>query len=275
MDDRIIFWNARSLLTNLSEFKVYLYCVKPAIVFISETWLKFRNTLTFVNYNQVRLDRQNRCGGGILFLIRKDVLYNCIPLTAFPNGNMEVLGILVTFHNFCCAILGIYNPASTLFSSVELDHFVLQLQASELLLLGDFNAKHSSWSTGRVNAAGRALFSFINTSPSLCLLTPPNLTTHLDVSSGHTSTLDLCIGSATFLPQISCSTGPDIGSDHLPVVILFKNLFAPTVKSIFRRRWIIPGSTDFSAYQHSVNSYIRSPTPILFFFVFFYSLRCI
>ena len=136
MDDNIIFWNAHSLLANLSEFKVYLYCLKPAIAFISETWLKSNKTISFINYNQVRLDRQGRSGGGILFLIRKDISYSNIPLNVYTNGSLEVLGIRVEFYSFSCAILGMYNPASALFSSNELQHFVTQVNVPKLILIG-------------------------------------------------------------------------------------------------------------------------------------------
>ena len=35
----IISWNSRSLYSNLSQFKIYLYNKKPHIVCLCETWL--------------------------------------------------------------------------------------------------------------------------------------------------------------------------------------------------------------------------------------------
>ena len=70
MADSIIFWNARSILNNLSEFKVFLYCKKPAIVFVSETWLtpdQSEQDVSLVNYTLLRKDRIDRRGVKLCF----------------------------------------------------------------------------------------------------------------------------------------------------------------------------------------------------------------
>jgi hypothetical protein len=220
MDESIVFWNSHSLLSNLSEFKVFLYGLKPAITFVSETWFRNKTSVTFVNYSQVRLDRNDRCGGGVLFLVRNDIMYNCVPLSNYQNGTLEVLAINVYFNKFNCTVVGLYNPASALFTTAEFSHFINQVHSQKLLIIGDFNAKHITWSKGIMNSAGRALHSFLLSSSSLCLLSTPFMTTHLDVASGSTSTLDLCIGSSYFLQITKCRTGSDIGSNHLYLSLL-------------------------------------------------------
>ena len=127
MDESVVFWNSHSLLSNLSEFKVFLYGLKPAVAFISETWLRKNMSVTFINYRQARLDRNVRIGGGIIFLVRSDITYDCLPLNVYPNGTLEILAIRVHIDKSQYIIIGLYNPTSALFSSPEFIHFVDQV----------------------------------------------------------------------------------------------------------------------------------------------------
>ncbi len=251
MADIIIYWNAHSILSNLSEFKILLYTKKPAMAFISETWLSNKHSLNFINYSLIRQDRLLRRGGGILFLIRKDVIYKQITLNPYANGTLEALALVIHFDGFQCAILGIYNPAAKLFLCQELQSYISQLSVSKILIIGDFNAKHQTWSNGSQNSAGNALFSYLTSSPNICLLSTPFIATHIDVSTGHTTTLDICLGSPSFLNQINFSTGPDIGSDHLPVILCFKDNMS-RIKCFFRCRWKIPKEANYTKYQQSL-----------------------
>ena len=52
--------------------------------------------------------------------------------------------------------------------------------------------------------------------------------------NGTKSVLDLCFCSANFLPNINISTGPCLGSDHLPLLI--KLLVSPLLQTIKLRR---------------------------------------
>ncbi|MPC58974.1 hypothetical protein E2C01_052989 [Portunus trituberculatus] len=60
--------------------------------------------------------------------------------------------------------------------------------------------------------------SFLADSDSLSLLTPTGLPTRIDPVSGNPSTLDLCLGNGPLL-LTTITTGPYVGSDHLPVII--------------------------------------------------------
>ena len=73
------------------------------------------------------------------------------------------------------------------------------------------------------------------------MLSTPFLSTYLDAS-----TIDLCLGSPFFLQMISCAVGPDIGSDHVPVILELRGSFSPGVKSFHRARWRFP---DYTKYQ--------------------------
>ncbi len=139
-----------------------------------------------------------------MFLIRKDVLYNQITLNAYTNGTIETLALVIHFDGFQCAILGIYNSAEKLFSCQKLQFYISQLSVSNILIIGNFNAKHQTWSKGSQNSAGNEcpliIFHFIS---KYLTLSTPFLASHIDVSTGHTTTLDICLGSPSFLNQIN------------------------------------------------------------------------
>ena len=70
----IVTWNCRSIMSNLSLFKVFLYSNKPPIVCLCETWLKPSNEPSFINYSGIWTHRAGpQPGGGIAFLIRNDI----------------------------------------------------------------------------------------------------------------------------------------------------------------------------------------------------------
>lgn len=83
----IIHWNARSIYSNLSEFKIYLYSKKPHLVCISESWLIPTRKPSFVDYVSLRRDRQNARGGGLLILCRHDVPHSLITLNPYNPGS--------------------------------------------------------------------------------------------------------------------------------------------------------------------------------------------
>jgi hypothetical protein len=130
MSNSVLFWNAQSLSDNLSQFKVLLYSTKPAIAFVSETWFKQFHCPNFINYKQIRQDRLQRRGGGILFLLRLDVVYEPISLIHFVNGNLEILAIKCIINGLNCSMAGIYNPQSQLLTTAELLHYYTVYTAS-------------------------------------------------------------------------------------------------------------------------------------------------
>ena len=70
-------------------------------------------------------------------------------------------------------ILNQYNPGRTV-SEHEFDHYFQQLN-SPFIIVGDFNANHSLWSSrGRDSATGSNLVAALFNFPDLCLLTPPD-----------------------------------------------------------------------------------------------------
>ncbi|XP_068200731.1 uncharacterized protein [Palaemon carinicauda] len=237
----IINWNARSLISNLSEFKNMLYDRNPHIVGLCETWLTPRVSPVFQGYTFIRRDKGR--GGGVGFFIRKDLKFSILDLGDFPEGSLEVMGVKVGFSFGWEDILMCYNSfkSGNCFTSQELDYY-FDLLETPALVMGDFNAHHTYWDphlTDRlVNRAGRVDFNSL-LSHNLTLLLPLGLRTRIDPYRGDESTLDLCLGSGWFTSPSVISTEVSIGSDHLPVMIRFERL--PIIQVYHRPRWSFKG----------------------------------
>ena len=64
-------WNARSIIYNLDEFKKMLDDNKPHIACITETWLKYNDTININGYDILRNDRDfGRKAGGVAFIVK-------------------------------------------------------------------------------------------------------------------------------------------------------------------------------------------------------------
>ena len=94
---RVMFWNARNLLSKLSEFKNLIFRISPHIIGVCETWLSENTSPKIQNYNIIRKDRTGNRGGGLAFIVRKDVKFSPLPLNNFQEGNLEVLALKIAF----------------------------------------------------------------------------------------------------------------------------------------------------------------------------------
>ena len=237
MASKIVLWNARSLLRKSHEFKIYITDLLPLLACVCETWLLPTLTLSFPGYSVYRLDRFPGPGGGLLLLVHASLLNVPLSLTPYPGGVLEFLAIRVALPMGWCSILLCYNPCRDI-STPEFSHLFAQLPPPALVL-GDLNARHPLWDPhlprGSINRSGLALHAALISATSLSLLTPPGLPTRYDSTRGGASTLDLCLGGPPF-DTATFTTGPYMGSDHVPVII---DLNVPSLSPLppSRNRW--------------------------------------
>ena len=83
--------NSRSVNSKLGELKLMAYTKKPHVIAFSETWLN-KCVPKFIGYNCEWKNRHD-FGGGVGFLIKKEVLYQYLNIVPFPQGYLEFQGI--------------------------------------------------------------------------------------------------------------------------------------------------------------------------------------
>ena len=85
----IVQWNARSIKQNICDFTIALYTSKPDIAAIQETFLKpntkYKKDPAFISYDIIRKDRLDRTRGGLMMLIRKNLIYTEKNYSAIPK----------------------------------------------------------------------------------------------------------------------------------------------------------------------------------------------
>ena len=211
----IISWNSRSLYANLLEFKIFLYCTKPHIVCICESWLKPSHEPSFINYTSYFNHRINKSGGGTAILVRNDICAQVKDLNKFQNGQLEIQAITV-FVNNEIDIINIYNPSKPIVKE-EFIFYFKQIY-SNAIIVGDFNAHHKMWdSRSTPNKTGHSLVDCLIELNNLELLTPLNFPTYLNVHNNSTSTLDLSFVSPSLCPGAQILLERPLGSDHRPI----------------------------------------------------------
>ena len=235
--------NCRSIYSKLSELKILIYCQKPHIVCLTETWAVQDRLPTFVNYRAFWQNRTGNRGGGLAILARSDVVTLENSLNYLQNSALEAQMITIIMSNFKIDLLNIYNPERDS-SREKFLHYFRQL-GNKFIIVGDFNAHHHIWSKHGTqnNAAGSALASILLENTNFCLATPPELTTYVDSRTGKEATLDLCFLSSNLINSTMIDTLGCVGSDHLPVRI--KLPFLPVIQKMKnRRRWKL-GDVDW------------------------------
>ncbi|GFU83848.1 RNA-directed DNA polymerase from mobile element jockey [Trichonephila clavipes] len=128
--------------------------------------------------------------------------------------DLEYLRITVHSKDHTITIKNLYHPPN----SQHFDTNMMEgLFNDNTIILGDFNAKNTTWGSTITNARGLELSNLVNDKAFLCL----NDGTHTFRSSsyGSTDVLDLTFISPGLFPYSSWRVLDNIGSDHLPILV--------------------------------------------------------
>jgi len=86
------------------------------------------------------------------------------------------------------------------------------------LLLGDLNARSVALGCRKTNPNGQVLLRYLDTSENIALNDPAQ-PTYLRTNSGYADCIDWAVATATCSSRLSCGRGPDVGSDHYPLLV--------------------------------------------------------
>ncbi len=252
----ILQFNARSVLPKMSELSTMTLQLKPLLVAVSESWLSASvpdGAVLLPGYSSiVRADRsppprkvgtsattssrsttgpparpkRKQHGGGVLLLV-----HDSLPFTVRRDLQLwdESVWIEVqvgkpSSHGSQSLIVGcVYRAPDSDLASVEdfaqrLESIVnkINLNRTQLALVGDFNARSPSWhAADSYNPAGRILEAvFLRLGLTQCVRSP----THISKDGSLGSLLDLVLVSDSSLVS-DVSIHPPLGSsDHLSVL---------------------------------------------------------
>ncbi|RZC36863.1 Exo endo phos 2 domain containing protein, partial [Asbolus verrucosus] len=174
---------------------------------ITETKLINRDKFRIKNYNIVRKNRNNNTrAGGVLILIKKGIPYVQIQI---PETSIETVGIkLANNINFIAA----YNKPQNKISDRDLN--TLTNIGNKVRLVGDLNARHTTWNCHISNQNGRIIKNYADNNH--IHIKYPQTHTHYPSNNTTPTTIDIAITkNIENITQLQSLT--ELNSDHNPV----------------------------------------------------------
>ena len=161
----ILQWNANGIGNKIEELGIFMEKHKVKVAVIQESKLSQTSSAPCIqNYTTVRKDRRHGQGGGLLTFVPKSINYLRKPESPETLGDphLEELSISAKLGNTDLIISNIYIPPTSSCTGgyqLSIDHLMM---TTDTLLLGDFNAHHSSWHSSSIDTRGTNLENMIN-----------------------------------------------------------------------------------------------------------------
>lgn len=244
-------WNANGLSNKKAQLIQFLQDHKIDIMLLNETKLTNRDKLKITGYNTVRKDRQNNIrAGGVAMLIRNEVPYQLIN-TDDNNSTIEHITIKLKDDTY---ITSVYNQPRNNYS--RQDMLKLLDVGQKVLLIGDLNAKHTTWNNRQNNRNGNTLFDISHICPILIM--HPNNHTHFPANGSQPTTIDIIVNK-----NVTAITNPetlqDLDSDHDPLVMqLSQQTINDTIRHI-----VIWKKVNWSDFRNTLDRHININNRIL------------
>ncbi|GFY14826.1 hypothetical protein TNCV_648691 [Trichonephila clavipes] len=226
---KIIQFNINGISTSASRIKLdqvldLVLTEGAQTIALQETKLKTFTSLKIKGYNIFRFDRQNRCGGGLAFLI-KNINNQCVNINRkiTVGSNLEIQGIRILWRGNPLNIFNMYHPPDLKSLPTDLqDLFTLGT-----ICLGDLNAQHPIWGCSTANLRGNELLDIID---DKCFsILNDGTATHFSYSYNTKEALDISITSSDLGPCCKWTLLKNLGRDHLPILLeLKKRQLVPT-----------------------------------------------
>lgn len=251
---KILHWNANGITTysHLLQFEHLLERENIHIASLNETHLNENHKTYFKNYLIYRNDRQDSRGGGVAIVVRRNVKHRL--LNIINTGGIENISIETEINNKKILVFSAYSPKYK--NSFANDIIKLTSFNEDFVILGDFNAKHSSWHCINSNTAGNVLFNLEQTNNFLIYY--PNSPTFYPYQSNRTnSIIDLVLSNSTINISVDVLEY-DIPSDHRPIICTIGN--STTISNNLETRYYDYKHTDWNAFRNIINRRITINT---------------
>lgn len=185
---KICHWNANGIKEKASDLEHFMAEHDVDIMLLNETKLMSNKKPPYIQgFKHYRRDRPGRDhnknpGGGVMIYVKTEI--KAQELLPTINSDMEVIGIKTGQ----ITIYSIYAPDNTL-DAGTLDQ--LFNSGRRVVLLGDFNSKHTSWQCNTNNSNGIRLFNYMLKNDRYGLLTPTEFTHYSSDNDKNPSIIDV------------------------------------------------------------------------------------
>ena len=217
---KIALWNARSVKNKIVELKEKVE--EYDIMGITETWLTKKNGFKIKEYNTFRRDREDRRGGGLCLLVKKNIRVKTREDVKWVKNKTEIIAITLTLEDNELDIVLVYrNPGYSL-NKREWDKLFKNRRIGiDTIIMGDFNANNKGWNCPKNDREGILLEEAVEEQDLFII----NDRTTSRTGSGRCrpSNLDLLITNFGIYQEARVKEeGETLGSDHQVVEIHIK-----------------------------------------------------
>lgn len=211
---KIAAWNADGIKNKKQELELFLKEKEIDVALLNETHLSGKDSLKFQHFYCFRKDRENRQGGGVAILIRKNIQHHPLNNTA-ANENVEQTGIVVSTKSGKLALFAVYSPPGAPIDEEELDEIFKRREPT--IAMGDFNAKHIVWNSKITNTQGRKLLRYVE-NRTLTVISTDEPTRYPPGNCGQPDILDIGI-IKDINKRFKLEVEDELSSDHNPIVL--------------------------------------------------------
>ncbi|VVC89879.1 unnamed protein product, partial [Leptidea sinapis] len=242
----------KAVIKGLPKFIHDTLPTELASLALCETRLTNRLKLNIPAFYCYRQDKHcSGTGQGVAILVRSDIPHSTLPIPT--TTNLEAVGILIQLTKTNIAVISAYQSPNKLLLTSDLN--AILACGTQVLIMGDLNAKHPYWSPGTLNSRGNTLYhhmldsEFVINSPQ----DPTLVHYHTNIIP---STPDLLL-SKNFNHIDNICTIPALSSNHFPVFAKFNKIITrrPITKYNFSK-------ADWTKYRQILNSNINLSSSI-------------
>lgn len=245
----ILYWNADGIRSKSLELLDLVSSLNTDVIAISETRLSSNVHFQLPGYKCYRSDKK-MCGKGqgVAILIKTDIDHNVIksPITK----NLENVGIEIRFSCNSYLLYSIYQSPNSALVTKDLD--ALFSSGRNVIVMGDFNARHPAWYGTDYNERGKALFKHMLLSNFT--IHAPAEPTLVHYRPDLKPTLPDLVLSSNIYNVSALETIPALSSNHLPVHLVLEEQVPKLVHSppAFNFR-----KADWRSFKVDLNSSIH------------------
>lgn len=184
-----------------------------------ETWLTEEKRIQFPGFSVFRKDRTHSRGGGLMLLIRNNLIYDVISDLNVPDQSVELCGISINNISLPLDLFVCYRAPGSTLSQENWDNIFQNVKSSHnTIILGDFNSHNKNWNCTDDDTNGIRLENSMEKN-DLFLLNNNSLT-YVNMYHKTKSNLDLLISSIGLSDKIDFKVSDDpLGSDHFPIFV--------------------------------------------------------
>ncbi|GFT27528.1 putative RNA-directed DNA polymerase from transposon X-element [Trichonephila clavipes] len=195
----ICFWNANGFRPKICEVRDFVSEQNPDLLLVQETKLQPGLDPLIANYRLHKDDRNNfsrsRIDGGIVIYCKNNYDHNRVASPTLQY--MDATAIEIKFNNPPIRIVSAYarNTPENNRKFPDKDFLKILNSGQNIIIAGDLNAAHRTWSNARSNAFGYALRKIVINKSNVRIVAP-HTPTHINASSrpgARDSIIDLAV----------------------------------------------------------------------------------